>query len=62
MESIAKYFKSSKKRDLIDGSKTSKELKKKTTSASSMSYKCDVFNDALDKEERRDIFFNCLKI
>ena len=28
MESIAKYFKSSKKRDLSDGSKTSEEPKK----------------------------------
>ena len=28
MESIAKYFESSKKRDLSDGSKTSKEPKK----------------------------------
>ena len=38
MESIAKYFESSEKRDSSDGSKTSEEPKKlkETTSASSM--------------------------
>ena len=44
MKSIAKYFKSSKKTDLCDCSKTSKELKilLKSTSALSMSNECDV--------------------
>ena len=53
MESIAKYFESSKKRDLSDGSKTSEEPKKlkETTSASSMTEECDVFNDGLDNED-----------
>ena len=59
MESIAKYFESSKKRDLSDGSKTSEEPKKKkckeTTFSSSITKECDVFNDALDREDCRDI-------
>ena len=53
MESIAKYFESSKKRDLSDGSKT--------TSASSITEECDVFNDGLDNEDCRGILLNCLK-
>ena len=63
MESIAKYFESSKKRDLSDGSKTSEEPKKlkETTSASSMTEECDVFNDGLDNEDCRGILLNCLK-
>ena len=63
MESIAKYFESSKKRDLSDGSKTSEEPKKlkETTSSSSMTEECDVFNDALDNEDSRGILLNCLK-
>ena len=50
MESIAKYFKSSKNRDLSDGSKTSEEPKKlkETISVSSVRNECDVFNDASD--------------
>ena len=53
MESITKYFKSSKKRDLYAGSKTSEEPKKlkETSAASSMSDECDVFKDALDNED-----------
>ena len=64
MESIAKYFESSKKRDLSDGSKTSEEPKKlkETISVSSMSNECDVFNDALDNEDCTGILLNCLKI
>ena len=52
MESIAKYFESSKKRDLSDGSKTCEEPKKRkeTTSSSSMTEECDAFSDALDNE------------
>ena len=63
MESIAKYFESSKKRDLSNGSKTSEEPKKlkETTSASSMTEECDVFNDGLDNEDCRGILLNCLK-
>ena len=63
MESIAKYFESSKKRDLSDGSKTSEELKKlkETTSVSSMTEESDVFNDGLDNEDCRGILLNCLK-
>ena len=53
MENIPKYFESSKKRDLSDGFKTFKDQKKlkETTSASSMTEECDVFNDALDNED-----------
>ena len=63
MESIANYFSSSKKRDLSDGSKTSKEAKKlkETTSASVMSDECDVFNDALDNEDCRGILLSWWK-
>ena len=66
MESIAKYFEPSKKRDLSNCSKTSEEPKKKkqlkeTTSASSMTEECDVFNDSLDNEDYRGIFLNCFK-
>ena len=64
MESIAKYFESSKKRDLSDGSKTSEEPRKKlkeTTSASSMTEEYDVFNDGLDNEDCRGNLLNCLK-
>ena len=63
MESIAKYFESSKKRDLSDGSKTSREPKKlkETTSASIMTEESDVFNDALDNEDYRGILLSCLK-
>ena len=63
MESIAKYFESSKKRRLRDGSKTSEEPKKRkeTTSSSSMTEECDVFNDALDNEDCRGILLNFLK-
>ena len=63
MESIAKYFESPKKRDLSNGSKTSEEPKKlkETTSASSMTEECDVFNDGLDNEDCRGILLNCLK-
>ena len=61
MESIAKYFESSKKRVLSDGSKTSKDQKnlKETTCASSMTEESDVFNDGLDSEHC--ILLNCLK-
>ena len=57
MENIAKYFESSKKSDLSDGSKTSEDPKKlkETTSASSMTEECDVFNDGLDNEDCGDI-------
>ena len=63
MEIIAKYFETSKKRDLSDGSKTSKEPKKlkETTSASSMTKECAVFNDGLDNEDCSGILLNCLK-
>ena len=63
MESIAKYFESSKKRDLSDGSKASEEPKKlkEATCASSMTEECDVFNDGLDNEDCRGILLNCLK-
>ena len=63
MESIAKYLESSKKRDLSDGFKTSEEPKKRkeTTSSSSMTKECDVFKDALDNEDCRDILLNCFK-
>ena len=63
MESIATYFQSSKKRDLSNASKTSKEPKKlnETTSPSIMRDACDVFNDALDNEDCRGILLNCLK-
>ena len=63
MESIAKYFESSKKRDLSDGSKTSEEPKKlkETTSTSRMTEECDVFNDGLDNDDCRGILLNCLK-
>ena len=63
MESIAKYFEPSKKRDLSDGFKTSEEPKKikEATSASSMIEECDVFNDTLDNEDCRRILSNCLK-
>ena len=52
MESIAKSFESSKKRELSDGSKTSEEPKnlQDTTSTSSMSDLYDVFNDALNNK------------
>ena len=63
MESIATYFQSSKKRDLSNASKTSKEPKKlkETTSPSITRDACDVFNDALDNEDCRGILLNCLK-
>ena len=63
MESIAKYFESSKKRDLSGGSKTYEEPKKlkETTSASSITEECDVFNDGLDNENCWGILLNCLK-
>ena len=63
MESIAKYFESSKKRDLSDDFETSEEPKKlkETTSTSSMTEECDVFSDALDNEDCRGILSNCLK-
>ena len=63
MESIAKYFESSKKRDLSDGSKASEEPKKlkEATCASSMTEECDVFNDGLDNEDCRGVLLNCLK-
>ena len=63
MESIAKFFESSKKRRLRDGSKTTEEPKKRkeTTSSSSMIEECDVFNDALDNEDCRGTLLNCLK-
>ena len=63
MESIVKYFETSKKRDLSDGSKTSEDPKKlkETTSASSITEECDVFNDGLDNEDCRGILLNCLK-
>ena len=62
--SIAKYFESSRKRDLSDGSKTSKERKKNLkgpTSPSSKSDECDILNEALDEEDSRGILANCLK-
>ena len=34
---------------------------KQTTSASSMTEECDVFNDGLDNEDCRGILLNCLK-
>ena len=34
---------------------------KETTSASSMTEKCDVFNDGLDNEDCRGILLNCVK-
>ena len=57
MESIAKYFKSSKNRDLSDGSKTSEEPKKlkETISVSSMRNECDVFNDVSDNKKCRKV-------
>ena len=63
MESIAKYFESSKKRDLSGGSKTSEEPKKReeTTCSSSVTEECDVFKDALDNEDCRGFLLNCLK-
>ena len=63
MKSIVKYFESSKKRDLSDGSKTSEEPKKlkETTSASSMAEDCDIFNVVLDNEDCRGILLNFLK-
>ena len=62
-ERIAKYFESWKKRYLSDGSKASEEpeILKETTSASSMSDECDVFNDALDNTDSRGILLNWLK-
>ena len=63
MESITTYFQSSKKRDLSNASRKSKEPKKlkETTSASIMRDACDVFNDALVNEDCRGILLNCLK-
>ena len=63
MESIAKYFESSKKRDLSDGSKMSEEPKKlkETTSDSSMTKESDVFNDGLDNEDCRGILLTVKK-
>ena len=62
MESISKYFESSKKRDLSDDSKTSESKKlKEIISASSMSDKYDVFNDALDNKDCTGILLNSLK-
>ena len=40
--------------------KSQKNLKE-TTSASSMTEECDVFNDGLDNEDCRGILLNCLK-
>ena len=40
--------------------KSRKKLKE-TTSASSMTEECDVFNDGLDNEDCRGILLNCLK-
>ena len=40
--------------------KSQKKLKE-TTSASSMTEECDVFNDGLDNEDCRGILLNCLK-
>ena len=40
--------------------KNQKKLKQ-TTSASSMTEECDVFNDGLDNEDCRGILLNCLK-
>ena len=59
MENIAKYFESSKRKDLSDGSQNIRRAKK--TFTSSMSDECDVFSDALDNEGCRDIILNCLK-
>ena len=66
MESVRKYFESSKKRDLSDGFKTSEEpkkLEKETTSASSTSDELDIFSDTLDNEDFRGvgILLNCFK-
>ena len=63
MESIAKYFESSKKWDLSDDSKTSEEPKKlkEITSTSSMTEEYDLFSDTLDNEDCRCILSNCLK-
>ena len=64
MESIAKYFESSKKRDLNDALKRPKSQKKnlkETTSASSMTEEWDIFKDGLDNEDCRGILLNCLK-
>ena len=60
MGSITKYFESSKKRDLIDGSKTSEQPKKlkKTICTSSMTEQCDMYSDALDNEGYRGIILN----
>ena len=40
--------------------KSQKNLKE-TTSASSMTEECDVFNDSLEHEDYRDILLNCFK-
>ena len=63
MESIAKYFESSKKRDLNDALKRpmSKKKLKETTSASSMIEEWDIFKDGLDNEDCKSILLNCLK-
>ena len=63
MENIAKYFESSKRKDLSDGPKTSEEPKKlkEITFTSSMSDECDIFNDTLDNEGCRGIILNFLK-
>ena len=64
MESIPKYFESSKKRDSSNGCKTFEELKKlnEITFATSMTNEYDVFNDALDNEHCRGTLLNSLKI
>ena len=63
MESNTKYFESSKKRNLSDGSKTSeKPIKlKEIISTSSMTEDCDLYNDVLDSEGRRGVLLNCSK-
>ena len=64
MESIPKYFESSKKRDSSNGCKTFEELKKlnEITFATSMTNEYDVFSDALDNEHCRSTLLNSLKI
>ena len=39
----------------------SQKKRKEITSPSSMTEECDVFSDALDNEDCRGIFLNCLK-
>ena len=45
---------------VLKHAKSQKNLKE-TSSASSMTEDCDVFNDALDNEDGRPILLNCLK-